>query len=188
MLWLRGKLTLRQFTRERGRIIGAIFVVLIFGPMVAGITWGTAVSYQNLPENLNTGLLGVVFVALWLIWLVFPLVFSSVNEAMDISRLLIYPLTRRDIILGTLAGTIFDYPTFLILPLFGAVIYGFGFNIPVIIAVVLGYAHAVIIGQLVLTVLGGIVQSRRFRDISIIPFFVAWGILLLFTAGVYFGL
>ena len=175
MLWLRGKLTVRQFTRERGRIIGAIFVFLIFGPMVVGAAWGTAVAYRNLPEHLDTGLLGGVFVILWLIWLVFPLVFSSVNEGMDITRLLIYPLSRRDMILGTLVGTVFDYPTFLILPLFGAMIFGFGFGLPVLLAIVLGYAHAVIIGQLVLTVLGGIVQSRRFRDITIIFFSLLGG-------------
>ncbi|MEM7335267.1 MAG: hypothetical protein AAF490_24530, partial [Chloroflexota bacterium] len=175
MLWLRGKLTIRQFTRERGRIIGAVFAFLIFGPMIAGATWGTAIAYRNLPEHLNTGLLGGIFVLLWFVWLVFPIVFSSMNEAMDISRLLMYPLTRRDMILGTLLGTVFDYPTFLILPLFGAMIYGFGFNLPVLIAILLGYAHAVIIGQLILTVLGGVVQSRRFRDISIIFFSLLGG-------------
>lgn len=169
-MWLRGKLTLRQFTRERGRIIGAIVAFLVFGPMVAGATFGTAVGYRNIPDPWDVGLLGGVLVLLWIIWLVFPLVFSSVNEGMDITRLLIYPLSRRDMILGTLAGTIFDYPTYLILPLFGAMIFGFGISIPIVLVVVLAYAHAVIIGQLIFTVLGGIVQSRRFRDVVIIFF------------------
>lgn len=170
IFWLRGKLTLRQFTRERGRILGAIVALVIFGPIIVGATIGTALGYQRLFSPLDVGLLGGVFVLLWLIWLLFPVLFSAVNEGMDITRLLIYPLSRRDLIISTLLGTLFDYPTYLILPLFGAMIFGFGFSLPLIIAIVLCYAHAVIIGQLMLTIVGGIVQSRRFRDVTIVFF------------------
>ena len=79
LLRLRGKLTLRQFSRERGRIIGAIVVVLVFGPMVIGAAFGTAVGYRTLEDQWPTALLGAVMVGMWLIWLVFPIIATSIN-------------------------------------------------------------------------------------------------------------
>lgn len=171
LLRLRGKLTLRQFTRERGRILGAILALLIFGPMVLGAAVGSAIGYRQLPDQWPTALLGGVLVALWLIWLVFPIIFSSINEALDVTRLLTYPLSPRDLAAGTLLGTIFDYPTYLALPLFIAALIGFVTTAawPVLLlGLLLAYAHMVLIGQLVITAVGGILQSRRFRDMSII--------------------
>ena len=177
LLWslfrLRGKLTVRQFSREKGRIIGAIVVALVFGPMIVAATYGTAVGYRTLENQWPTALLGGILVGLWLIWLVFPIIASSVNENADITPLLIFPISRRDLILSTLLGTLFDYPTYLILPLLIAVFIGFGFTAAfpiVILAIVLSYAHMVLIGQFISVAIGGILQSRRFRDVAIIFF------------------
>jgi len=68
---------------------------------------------------------------------------------------------------------LFDYPTYLMLPLFLAIIYGFGLTLSltaviVLAALVLSYGHLVMIGQLVGTAVGGIMQSRRLRDIIIV--------------------
>lgn len=170
LLWLRGKLLIRQFTRERGRIVGAVVALVVFGPMIAGATFGTAAGYTQLPNQWPTALLGGVLVLLWFVWLIFPIIFSSINEGMDVTRLLIYPLSRRDLVISTLLGTLFDYPTYLMLPLFGAILWGFDFHPVVLIGVVLSYAHVIIIGQLIATSIGGILQSRRFRDVAIIFF------------------
>lgn len=177
LLWtlfrLRGKLTLRQFSREKGRIIGAIVVVLVFGPMIIAASVGTAAGYRTLQDQWPTALLGGVLVAMWLIWLGFPIVATAVNESADITRLLIFPISRRDLILSTLLGTLFDYPTYLMLPLFVAAFIGFGFTsaFPVVIlALLLSYGHMVLIGQFITVAIGGILQSRRFRDVAIIFF------------------
>lgn len=170
LLWLRGKLMVRQFTRETGRIVGLIVALLIFGPLIASATLGTAVGYRQLPAQFPMALLGGVLVLLWLIWLVFPLIFSSINEGADVTRLLIYPLSRRDLVLGTLLGTLFDYPTYLMLPLFAAMVFGFGLGPMVLLGLLLAYAHMVIIGQLAVTAVGGILQSRRFRDAALVIF------------------
>lgn len=170
---LRGKLTLRQFSRERGRIIGAIVVLLVFGPMIVAAAVGTAVGYRSLEGQWPTALLGGVLVAMWLIWLGFPIVATSINESADITRLLIFPISRRDLILSTVLGTLFDYPTYLMLPLFVSVFIGFGFTsaLPVILlAILLSYGHMVLIGQFITVAIGGILQSRRFRDVAIIVF------------------
>ncbi|MEZ4593898.1 MAG: hypothetical protein R3D55_22555 [Chloroflexota bacterium] len=170
---LRGKLTLRQFTRERGRIIGAIVVIIVFGPMIAAASIGSAIGYTDLEDQWPTALFGGIMVALWLLWLGFPIIATSINESADITRLLIFPISQRDLILSTLLGTLFDYPTYLMLPLFVAAFIGFGFTVAfpvVILAILLCYGHMVIIGQLVSVAIGGVLQSRRFRDIAIIFF------------------
>lgn len=179
---LRGKLTLRQFSREPGKIVGAILAAIVFVPLVLGAAVGTTIGYLRLPEPWPAQLLGGVLVVLWLIWLVFPIFFASLNEGLDLTRLLVYPLTRRDLVASVLLGTLFDYPTYLMLPLFVAIFIGWGLSpaLPVVlVAMALSYGHMVLISQLVVTAVGGILQSRRFRDISII-------IASLFGASCYF--
>lgn len=170
---LRGKLTVRQFSREKGRIIGAIVVALVFGPLIIAAAVGTAVGYRNLEEPWPTALLGGVMVLLWFIWLGFPIVASAINESADITRLLVFPISQRDLIVSTLLGTLFDYPTYLVLPLFVAVFIGFGLSAAfpiVIVAILLFYGHMVLIGQFITLTVGGILQSRRFRDVAIVFF------------------
>lgn len=173
LLKLRGKLTLRQFTRERGRIISVVLVILVFGPMIVGASIGTTIGYRRLPDQWPTALLGGVLALLWFIWLVFPIIFATINEGLDVTRLLVFPLSTRTLAVGTILGTLFDYPTFLVLPLFVAALIGFGLTpaLPVILlALLLSYAHMVVIGQLALTALGGILSSRRVRDVAIVLF------------------
>ena len=171
-LWrLKGRLMLRSYTRERGRLVGAIIAILFLGPMVIAAAIGSALGYLRLPDPWPAQLLGFILVILWFIWLIFPIFFSSLNEAADITRLLVYPLPQRDIIASVLLGTLFDYPTYLMLPLLLAVLIGWGASLAlpvVIIAILLGFAHMIFIGLLVGTALGGVLQSRRFRDIAII--------------------
>ena len=169
-LWrLRGKLVLRLFWREKGRIVSALLMLLFFGPMVLGLAAGTAIAYRRLEAPWPPQILSLVLVAMWVIWLLAPIFLSAVNEGADITRLLVYPIARRDLIVSIFLGTLFDYPTYLMLPLFVAVLIGFPAIWPtVLLALLLGYWHMVVIGQLSQTLLGGILQSRRFRDVAII--------------------
>lgn len=173
-LWrLRGRLTLRQFGRERGRIVGMALVILIMGPLVLAAAYGTAMGYRHLEDQWPTALLGGVLTLLWLIWLLFPLIFSSLNEGADITLLMTYPIRRRTLIANVVLGTLFDYPTYLMLPLFLVIFYSFGLTFSptaliVLLALALSYGHLVMIGQFVGTAVGGIMQSRRVRDIAII--------------------
>jgi ABC-2 type transport system permease protein len=170
---MRGKLMLRQFSREKGRIIGAIIIVVVFGPMIVAAAIGSAIGYSDLEGQWPTALFGGIMVALWFLWLGFPIIATSINESADITRLLVFPISRRDLILSTLLGTLFDYPTYLMLPLFVAAFIGFGFTVAfpvVILAILLCYGHMVLIGQFISVTIGGILQSRRFRDVAIIFF------------------
>ena len=189
-LWrLRGKLTLRQFTGERGRIVGAAIVVFFIGPLVLAAAYGSGIGYRRLDNQWPTALLGGVLTLLWIIWLIFPILFASINEGADIPRLMISPIPRRTIIASVILGTLFDYPTYLMLPLFAAIIYGFGLSLSpvtlvVIAALVLGYGHLIMIGQLAGTTIGGIMQSRRVRDVAIIFFSLIGGLCYFINVGI----
>ncbi|MCI0394127.1 MAG: hypothetical protein L0322_04225, partial [Chloroflexi bacterium] len=171
LLGLRARLTWRQYAREPGRLLTGIIVILSLTPVVIGIGIATAAGYLALPDPWPAQLLGGVLVFLWFIWLTFPFFIASLNEGLDLSRLMVYPLRRRELILGTLLGSLFDYPTYFMVPLFVAVLVGWGASLAlpvVIIALLLCYGHMMLISQLVVAVLGGILQSRRFRDVAII--------------------
>ena len=47
---VRGKLTLRQFSREPGKIVGAILAAIVVVPLVLGAAVGTTIGYFRLPE------------------------------------------------------------------------------------------------------------------------------------------
>jgi len=171
LFYLRGRLTLRQFSGEQGRIVNVLVAVLFILPLVLGAAVATGIGYFQLPDRWPGELLGVVLTVIWLIWLVFPIIFSSLNEGLDVTRLLVYPLPRRELIAAILLGTLFDYPTYLMLPLFVAILVGWGGGLAlpvVLLALALSYIHAVLIGQFVITAVGGVLQSRRFRDVAIV--------------------
>jgi len=171
-LWrVRVKLTLRQFSRQPGKIVGLVVSALFFVPLVLGAAFGSAIGYLNLPQPWPAQLLGGVLVLLWLIWLVAPALAFRLNEGLDLTRLLTYPLPSRDLVASTLLGTLLDFPTYLALPIFVAVGVGWGANWRwpfVIVALLVAYAHMVLTSQLVLTAAGGLLRSRRFRDVSIV--------------------
>ncbi|MDQ3250566.1 MAG: hypothetical protein M3Q45_15340, partial [Chloroflexota bacterium] len=191
-LWrVRLLLAVRQFSRQPGKIVGLIVSALIFTPLALGAAVGTTMGYLYLPQPWPAQLLGAVLVVLWIIWIVAPVMAFRLNEGLDLTRLLAYPLRPRDLVASTLLGTLLDFPTYLALPLFVAVIVGWGQSWAwpvVLIALLLTYAHMVLISQLVLTAGGGLLRSRRFRDISIVVlsllgsscYFINQGVQLLF--------
>jgi ABC-2 type transport system permease protein len=90
--------------------------------MGAGV--GSALGYLYLPEPWPGQLLAAVLTGLWLVWIGLPLTTFSLNEGMDITRLLVYPMSRRELVAAMLLGTLFDAPTYIMLPLFLAIIAG----------------------------------------------------------------
>lgn len=168
---VRAKLILRQFTRQRGKIVGLLLTALVFAPLAIGAAFGTAIGYWQLPPPWPAQLLGGVLVMLWIIWIVAPVLAFRLNEGLDLTRLLVYPLRARDLVASALLGAVLDFPSYLALPLFIAIFIGWGatWALPVVIvALLLSYAHMVVISQLVLTAGGGLLRSRRFRDVSIV--------------------
>src|SRR5437588_5677002 len=172
LFWLRWKLLLRGFTRDRARIIGAI-VMLVFGlPFYAGIAVGTFFAYRYLPYPANMEVLFLVLTGVYLLWIVLPLFEFTVNEGLDVSKLMLFPLTRLELMVSLLFSTLLDIPMFGLILVFIAVVVGWALSIPLtlltIVAILIFYTQVVGISQLVLALLMRTLQSRRFRDLSII--------------------
>src|SRR5581483_4987902 len=108
----------------------------------------------------------------YLLWIVLPLLEFTANEGLDVSKLIQFPLTRPELMLSLLFSTLLDIPMFGLILVFLAVIVGWAVSIPValltIVAVLICYTQVVGMSQLVLALMMSTLQSRRFRDLSII--------------------
>src|SRR5947209_19791426 len=131
LFWLRWKLLLRGFTRDRARIIGAIILIVFGLPFYAGIAVGTFFAYRYLPYPANVEVLFLVLTGVYLFWMALPLLEFTVNEGLDVSKLLPFPLTRAELMVGLLFSTLLDIPMFGLILVFIAVIAGWAISLPV---------------------------------------------------------
>ncbi len=175
LFWLRWKSFIRNYTRSSGRagrIVGVVFLVLFGLPVMGGIAIGTYFGYRLLPAPANAELLSIVLTGVYLLWIVLPLLEFTVNEGLDISKLALFPLTRAELMLSLIFTSLLDVPTIGLLVVLGAVVAGWAVSLPLalmaFLTMIVFYAQVVGISQLVLALLARILQSRRFRDLSII--------------------
>jgi ABC-2 type transport system permease protein len=172
LFWLRWKLFLRGFARDKARIITTI-VMIVFGiPLYGGIAVVTFLGYRFLDYPANAELLFLVLTGVYLFWMALPLLEFTVNEGLDVSKLIMFPLTRLELMVSLLFSTLLDIPMFGLILVFIAVVAGWAFSLPValfaLVAILIFYAQVVGMSQLVLALLMRTLQSRRFRDLSII--------------------
>src|SRR5437773_5715702 len=172
LLWLRWKLLVRGFTREKSRIITTILMIVFGLPFYGGIAAGTFLAYRFLPYPANAEVLFLVLTGVYLLWMVLPLFEFTVNEGLDVSKLILFPLTRPELMVSLLFSTLLDIPMFGLILVFIAVVVGWASSLPValltLVAMLIFYVQVVGISQLVLAALMSTLQSRRFRDLSII--------------------
>jgi ABC-2 type transport system permease protein len=171
---LRMRLTRRQFEREPGKIVGFLVFLAIFGPLILLLAGVSGFLYIAAPDPWPVQTVGIVLSGLWLAWIVLPLFAFRTNEALDLSRLLLYPLRTRDLVASALIGSLFDGPSYVTLPFFIAIIVGW-YTDPLLLiiilpALLLAYLLMIASGQLVLTASMGLLRSRRFRDLTIVVF------------------
>ncbi len=172
LFWLRWKLFLRGFARDRVRIITTI-VMIVFGiPLYGGLAVVTFLGYRFLDYPANAELLFLVLTGVYLFWMALPLFEFTANEGLDVSKLMLFPLTRLELMVSLLFSTLLDIPMFGLILVFIAVVAGWAFSLPValfaLVAILIFYAQVVGMSQLVLALLMRTLQSRRFRDLSII--------------------
>lgn len=174
LIGLRLRLLQRQFEREPGRMVGFIVFLVVFGPLVLLLAAISAFIYVAAPDPWPVQAVGIVLTGLWLAWIALPLFAFRTNEGLDLSRLLVYPLSTRDLIASALLGTLLDGPSYVTLPFFLAILIGWfdqPWLLPVVIFVLLlAYGLMMVTGQLVLTASMGLLRSRRFRDLSLVVF------------------
>ncbi len=173
LFWVRWKVFTRSFTRKgAARIIGTIFLSMFILIIGGGVAVATFLGYRLAPKPINTELLFLVLTAIYILWLVLPLLEFSTNEGLDVSKLALFPLTREELMLSLLFSTVLDIPTVGLALALGAVVVGWSLSLPLalisFIAMLVFYIQLVAISQLVLALLRPILQSRRFRDLSLI--------------------
>jgi ABC-2 type transport system permease protein len=172
LFWLRWKVFSRGFTRNAWSVVRTILLFL-FVLWIAGLAAvGSFLAYRFLPAPANIEVLFLVLTAVYFLWILLPLLEYTVNEGLDVSKLIQFPLTRAELMASLLFSTLLDIPTIGLFLIFAAVVAGWALSVPVgilaFVAMLIFYAQVIGISQLVLAVLMRTLQSRRFRDLSII--------------------
>jgi hypothetical protein len=172
LFWARWKMFMRGFARNKASLVGFI-IGLIFVLGFAGFAaFGTFMAYRSLSAPANSEVLYLVLTALLLIWIVLPLMEYAGNEGLDLSKLSLFPLTRGEMMLSLLFSSLLDVPTLGLILMIGAVIAGWAVSLPVAIltfvTMLIFYVLLVGVSQLILALFMRTLQSRRFRDLSII--------------------
>ena len=172
LFWLRWKVFSRGFTRNVWSVVRTIFLFL-FVLCVAGLAAiGSFLAYRFLPAPANIEVLFLVLTAVYFLWILLPLLEYTVNEGLDVSKLIQFPLTRAELMASLLFSTLLDIPTLGLILIFAAAVAGWAISVPVgilaFVAMLIFYVQVIGISQLVLAVLMRTLQSRRFRDLSII--------------------
>ncbi|GHO59318.1 hypothetical protein [Ktedonobacter robiniae] len=173
LFWLRWKMFSRMFTaRQTRQITGLVLSLLIIVPLSLGIAAATYLAYRFLPAPANAEVLTLVLSGLFILWLTLPLFEYNVNEGLNVAKLVLFPLSREELMLSLLLSTLFDVPTLGMLLLCLAVIIGWASSPLVVlmssVTMLIFFAQLIGCSQLVLALLGRVMQSRRFRDVSIL--------------------
>ncbi len=182
LFWLRWKTLMRGYTRNPLSIIGSIFMLLFIVFFAGAVAVGTFFAYRLLPSPANSEVLYLALTAVLLLWIVLPLLEFTANEGLDASKLILFPLTRAELMVSLLFSTLLDIPTIGLVLVLVAVIAGWAVSVPVAIlacvTMLVFYIQVVGISQLVLALFMRVLQGRRFRDLSII-------IIAVFTSSCY---
>ncbi len=182
LFWLRWKMLTRGFTREKGRIFTTIFMIIFILPLFGAVAIATFFAYRYLPWPANAEVMFLVLTGVYLLWIILPLMQFGVNEGLDMSKLVQFPLTRWEIMAGLIFSTLLDIFTLGLLMIIGVVVLAWSSSVPIalmsIVAMLIFYVQVVGISQLVLALLMRTLQSRRFRDLSFL-------LIVLFSSSCY---
>ncbi|MGH2506722.1 MAG: hypothetical protein ACRDHZ_04815, partial [Ktedonobacteraceae bacterium] len=184
LAWLRVKMLLRNFQRNpRTIILTSIGLLIIL--FLGGITsLGLFSAFSTLSTFASTEILYILFTGLMLFWIVLPLLSYSTNEGLDVTKLQLFPLTRSEVMCSLLFSSLFDIWTVLLFIIFGVTIVAWWLHslvlgLMTLLVIAVFYVIMVGLSQLILALLMRTLQSRRFRDLSVI-------ILALFGSSFYF--
>lgn len=172
LFWLRWKMFSRAFSTGPAQIIGTIFLIIFMVPFAGLLAFGSYAGYRFLPNPANEVLLFIVLTLIYVVWIILPLLEFNGNEGLNVSKLSLFPLTRWELMASLIFSTLLDIPMFGLVLMFLAVILGWAISLPMvflsIITMLIFYVQVVAASQLVLALLMRTLQSRRYRDLSII--------------------
>jgi hypothetical protein len=173
LFWLRWKMFTRSFVRGgASRIIGVVILGIFLAVFGGGAAIGTYFAYTGLAAPANAEVLFLVLTVIYVIWIILPLLQINTNEGLDLSKLSQFPLTRGELMTSLIFSTLLDIPTLGLIFMLGSVVAGWSSSIGLLffalLAVIIFYVQLVAISQLILALLQPLLQSRRFRDLTIL--------------------
>jgi len=173
LAWLRVKILLRGFQRRPSTLVFALIglIVLLFGG--GALSLGIFAVFNTSSTVAATEVLYLLFSGMLLFWIVLPLFSYSTNEGLDVTKLQLFPLTRLEVMFSLLFSSLFDIWTVFLLLLFIVTIvawwlHSLALGLMALLVVVVFYVVMVSISQLILALLMRTLQSRRFRDLSVL--------------------
>ncbi len=173
LLWLKWTLTWRGYRQNRMKVLGTIVLLLVFVPLSGGVAaglWFLSTRFPTLAAPLARDTLAVIYG----LWIITPLLGFPLNEAFDLTRLFVYPLTFRQIFGGSVLGSLIDLPVLLALPTLVVLLMLFSHSpgawVVNTLLLLLFLLHTLALGQAITLALIGFLRSRRFRDITIVLF------------------
>ncbi|WP_069805140.1 hypothetical protein [Thermogemmatispora onikobensis] len=170
LLWLRWRLFVRGLTRNPQSAISFVVAALFLALCCGGSAFGLTMAYRLMAPPGNVELLYVSLTVITFFWILLPVFQYGQNEGLDISKLLQFPLTRGEMMVGLLIAQFIDLLSFGLLLWLAAIILGFtlspGLLLVNIVAMLIFFGFAVSCSQLVMALLSGLLQNRRFRDLS----------------------
>lgn len=173
LAWLRVKILLRNFRRRPSTLVFTIIGLLVLLFFAGEIGMGLLFAFNSLSAPANTEVLYLLFTGMLLFWIVLPLLSYSTNEGLDVTKLQLFPLTRLELMFSLLFSSFFDIWTVFLLILFVVTIvawwlHSLALGLMTLLVCVVFYVVMVSVSQLILALLMRTLQSRRFRDLSII--------------------
>ncbi|WP_376796221.1 hypothetical protein [Thermogemmatispora sp.] len=170
LLWLRWRLFVRGMTRNSQSAITFVISFLLVTICCGGAAFASLMSYRLAMAPSNLELLYVILTVITVLWILLPVFQYDQNEGLDISKLLQFPLTRGEMMVGLLISQLIDVLSFGLLLLLIAVVAGFTFSPGLLlvnsVAMLIFLGFVVSCSQLVIALLSGLLRNRRFRDIS----------------------
>jgi ABC-2 type transport system permease protein len=174
LFWLKFRLMLRGY-RKVSAVVGALLLLLVFLPISIGIAVACGAGFFAMSAPMAAHVLAGVLCGIYLFWLLAPILGFAINDTYDITRLFVYPLTQRQIFIGSVVGSLLDVPTLLLLPTLAVATAGFGNNpiafLVALAAMLLFLFHTLSLSQAILLASAGALKSRRYRDLSTLIFF-----------------
>ena len=169
-LFVRLKLALigGGFRRGWQQMVGMLVAWALLLPAGLALGVGVAIGGRVLEQGSDVVLVAVALTGL--LWIVGPPLFFGIDETLDPGRLALFPLTRRQLVVGmTAASLIGTGPTMTALVLLGAVVGSATSPVAAVLALVaaaLQLAACVLAGRAVTTALSVRLRSRRGRDLA----------------------
>jgi ABC-2 type transport system permease protein len=172
LFWLKWRLMLRMYQGRLSSAVGAILGAVIFLPLALLVGGGCLAGFLLLEPRGAVHLLRAVLLGAYLLWLLAPLFGYALTEDYDISKLLVFPLSARFILAGTILGSLIDLGVLVLLPTMAAVLIGFTKSVwalPIVAAAVgLFLFHALALSQAISLSSAGVLRSRRMRDVMVV--------------------